>query len=72
VAHFIALYTGRSLSSARLVSVSSDPSIVRDFVGRLLREPPAEDDDPVAASLERGRRAALRLIQKEASGANGA
>lgn len=66
MAHFLALYSGQSLSSARLVAVSSDPSIVRDVAERLLHAPLAEDDDSVAVSLERGRRAALRLIAKEA------
>jgi hypothetical protein len=64
MAHFIALYTGQSLSSAKLVAVSSNPSVVRDFASRLLVESQSVDSDPVVARIESGRRAALRLIRE--------
>ena len=68
---FVAIYRGPSVSSARLVAVSSDPSLVADVSARLLKDPEPGDADPVAAHLDRGRRAALRLIRKEADGAPG-
>ena len=65
MAHFIALYSGQTLASARLVAVSSDASVVRDFAGRLLAEAPAVGGDPVATSIETGRRQTLRLIRED-------
>jgi len=65
VAHFLALYSGQSLASARLVAVSSESSLVRDVATRLLASS-SMPEDRVAASIETGRRAALRLIQEEA------
>jgi hypothetical protein len=70
VASFLALYSGRSLSDARLIAVSSDPEIVGDLAIRLLRQPIDPDEDPAVAGLERGRRSALRLIKREADGAD--
>jgi hypothetical protein len=67
MASFIALYSGQTLASAKLVAVSSDASIVRDFTTRLLAEPAVASDDPAGASIESGRRTALRLIQEETS-----
>jgi hypothetical protein len=68
---FVALYRGESVSSAQLVAVSADPGLVADVSRRLLRVPPAHDQDPVFSNLERGRRAALRLIQRESAGVAG-
>ena len=64
---FVALYRGRTVSSARLVAVSADPALAADVSGRLLQAPPTVGQDQVVASLEQGRRAALRLIRQEAS-----
>ena len=69
---FVALYRGETVASARLVAVTADPALVADVSSRLLRIPPGETQDPVVGSLECGRRAALRLIHKEADGAPGA
>ncbi len=65
---FVAIYRGMTVTTARLVAVSSDPALVADVAARLLERPPGDDGDPVAANLERGQRAALRLINREANG----
>jgi hypothetical protein len=63
---FIALYRGETISSASLIAVSADAGLVSDVSTRLLGAKPAEEGDPVLVSIERGRRAALRLIKREA------
>ncbi len=68
---FVAIYRGPTVASARLVAVSSDPTLVADVSARLLKSRSSEDSDPAAANLERGRRAALKVIHKEASSAAG-
>ncbi len=65
MARFLALYTGESVNSAKLLALTAAPKIVCDFAARLLDEPEAEDD-PVALELERGRRRALELVRGEA------
>ena len=61
---FVAVYSGDTISTARLVAVSADPALVRDITDRLLHgSEPAEN--PVAQQVEQGRRAALRLIRQE-------
>jgi hypothetical protein len=66
---FVAVYRGQSIASARLIAVSAEPGLVRDVTGRILQEHPQDDADPVVATLEQGRRAALHLIKREAVGA---
>jgi hypothetical protein len=66
---FVALYRGRTVSSAHLVAVSNDPHLIADVSARLLTHQQDEEADPVVARLERGRRAALRLMRKEAADA---
>lgn len=68
---FVALYRGASVGDARLVAVSADPEIVRDFAERLLSEEPgpAAEPDPVERALEGGRRDAIRLVRDEAADA---
>ena len=61
---FIALYRGATIRSARLVAVSADPRLAADVARRILREP-LSDEDSVVATLERGRRSALRAIARE-------
>lgn len=63
---FVAVYRGDSIASARLIAVSADPVLVSEVTGRILQEHPRAESDPVVATLERGRRAALRLIKREA------
>jgi hypothetical protein len=40
VTSFIALYRGETVSVARIVALSADPQLVRDFAARLLESPP--------------------------------
>ncbi len=66
---FLALYRGRSVASAELVTVSSDPEMVARFAAEMLdgirqREP--IDSDPVAAALADGEERALQLVRDEA------
>lgn len=61
---FLALYRGESISGAKLLAVTAEPKLVRDFVSRLLSEPEAEEDS-VTQELERGRRRALQLVKSE-------
>jgi len=67
---FVALYRGRTISSARLVAVSADRDLAADVAARILCQPLASDDD-IVAELDRGRRAALLLIEGEANDAPG-
>ncbi len=62
---FVAVYRGDSIASARLIAVSADPVLVSEVTGRILQEHPRVEADPVVATLEHGRRAALHLIQRE-------
>lgn len=60
MASFIALYRGETVSGARLVALTADPGLVRDFGARLLNgeEPQNErggDED---------RRRDLRLVEQ--------
>ena len=63
---FVALYRGQTVASARLVAVSADPMLVADVAARVLAAGAGASDDPVLTELERGRRAALRVIGREA------
>ncbi|MDP9374280.1 MAG: hypothetical protein M3Q65_17855 [Chloroflexota bacterium] len=63
---FLALYRGDTIAQAKLVAVSADPAVVSTFAQQLLRSADDnEEDDPVVASIARGRRHALRLISRE-------
>jgi hypothetical protein len=67
LATFLALYRGESVSAAKLLALTAEPAVVRDFASRLLEEPSQEPDpDPIIEELERGRRHALRLVTSEA------
>lgn len=61
----MALYAGESVNGAKLLALTADPELVRDFAARLLEKPEAEDD-PATLELERGRRRALQLVKSEA------
>jgi hypothetical protein len=64
---FLALYRGESVSGSKLLTLTADPKVVRDFAARLLDEPADEKDpDPVLEELEQGRRRALRLVKSGA------
>jgi hypothetical protein len=64
LATFLALYRGDSVSAAKLLALSANPQVVRDFAGRLLEETGREQDpDPVLEELEHGRRRVLQLVK---------
>jgi hypothetical protein len=64
VTSFLALYRGESIAAAKMVAVTAEAGLVRDFAARLLEQPPDEtDSDPVLEELEQGRRRALRLVK---------
>ena len=64
---FLALYRGDSVSSAKLLALTADHKLVRDFAARLLDNRDGEQNlDPVLQELERGRRRALQLVKSEA------
>jgi len=65
----VAIYRGRTIATAKLVAVSADPVLVGDVATRLLRTP-APTDDPVVTAVDRGRRAGLRIISREAADAS--
>jgi hypothetical protein len=61
---WIAIYRGASVSTAKVIAVTSEPSLVKTVAERLLcHEPPALD--PVLQASEDGKRKALRLIAKD-------
>jgi hypothetical protein len=64
---FVAVYRGYTISDSRLIALSADPSLVADVTSRILQEQSGGDGDPVIASVENGRREALRLIKQEAN-----
>jgi hypothetical protein len=65
VTSFLALYSGESITAAKIVAVTADSQLVRDFAGRLLNGPADETHrDPVLEELEQGRRRALRLVER--------
>ena len=63
---FVAVYRGDSIASARLIAVSADPRLVGEVTSQILQQHLPEASDPVVATLEKGRKAALRLIRQEA------
>jgi hypothetical protein len=63
---FVALYRGDTIAEARLVAVSADPALVADIANQMLHETsPTHDDDLVMASVEHGRKRALRQVLRE-------
>jgi hypothetical protein len=65
LATFLALYRGDSVSAAKLVALSAEPSLVGEFAARILTEPEEPEADPVLRELKRGRRRALELVKCE-------
>ena len=64
---FLALYRGDSISSAKVLALTADHELVRDFAARLLNKPKEEQNpDPVLEELQRGRRRALQLVKSGA------
>ncbi len=61
---FLALYRGGSVSAAKLLALSAEPELVRDFAARLLeKNEQKQDSDPILGELEQGRRRALQLVK---------
>ncbi len=51
---FIALYRGETVAGSRLVALTADPKLVRDFTTRLVADDPAEEQKP-----------GLRLVEQD-------
>jgi hypothetical protein len=63
---FLCLYHGASPASARLVALTADVDVVRQFAQRMTSGPePTQDPDPVLRALDGGRRQALKLVAAE-------
>ena len=70
MATFVAIYRGETIDSARLIALSADPELIADVTARILQEHPGKHPDPIVACVEKGRKAALHLIAKEAAHAD--
>jgi hypothetical protein len=55
VTSFLALYRGETVSGARIVALSADPQLVRDFAARLLESPPQWHPGPEPPSEDTSR-----------------
>jgi hypothetical protein len=64
VTNFVALYRGDNIIEARLIAATCDPAIVATMARMMLQTPPDATDE-VFASLEQGKRRALRLVRHE-------
>lgn len=62
---FIAIYSGDTINSAKVVAVSADPQLVSYVAEKLLESNPAREPacDPVVNAIEDGRRQALKIIK---------
>lgn len=65
---FLALYYGNTISSAKLVATTVEPRLVAYIARELLKSQPQVLDE-ILATVERGRRDALKLILKDAEDA---
>ncbi len=63
---FLALYRGESVAAAKLLALTAEPELVRDFAERMLARPEEQEPDAVLAELEHGRQRALELVKDEA------
>jgi hypothetical protein len=67
LATFLALYRGDSVSSAKLLALSAEPALVRDYAARLLEGSEREhESDPILEELAQGRRRSLELVRNGA------
>ena len=57
---FIALYSGETVSGARLVALTADPGLVRDFGTRLLNE----EEPQTGGGQDEDRAGGLRLVEQ--------
>ncbi len=58
---FLALYRGETVSGARIVALSADPRLVRDFAARLLESPPERHPGSGSPSGDNERQAPLAV-----------
>jgi hypothetical protein len=63
--NFLALYRGETVSGARIVALSADPQLVRDFAGRLLESSPEQSEKPDTFAKENESRQAVRIVRGE-------
>ena len=61
---FLALYRGESVSVAKLLALTAEPTVVREFATRLLVEPEEHVQDVVLQELEHGRRRAIYRVSQ--------
>lgn len=67
---FLTLYRGPSLAAAELIAVTTDPDLIAQVAGALLKDrSPDPGVDPAVSALKAGRRRALRLVRAEAEDA---
>lgn len=59
---FLALYRGDTVSTAKLVAITVDPTLVQEVASHLL-EDTSENADAILREVENGRRRALQRIQ---------
>lgn len=67
MATFLALYRGDSVSTAKLLALTAERELVREFAARLLQEPEDDGTDVVLREISNGRRRALQVVQAESS-----
>ena len=60
---FVALYTGDTIASARLVAASSNTDLVQFAVAKMLEDTSDYRQDSISAALTAGRREALDLLK---------
>ena len=58
---FIALYSGETVSGARLVALTADPGLVRDFGARLLNG----EEPQTGGGQGEDRTGGLRLVEQD-------
>jgi hypothetical protein len=61
VTSFIALYSGETVSGARLVALTADPGLVRDFGTRLLNG----EEPQTGGGQDEDRAGGLRLVEQD-------
>jgi hypothetical protein len=65
-ASFLALYRGDAIAAAKMVAISAQAKLVREFAARGVSAQPCEpEQDVVLRELEGGRRNALRAVRDE-------
>ncbi len=64
---FLALYRGSNIDRARLIAVTVDSELVREFARRLLVNSEPPEHDSALEALQDGRLQALRIVSGEAA-----